>query len=63
MLIGGIEQICMLKYKSIDKRQKGTILPDSVDLVQAQNCPVDLTHAIQFKPRDTGNKGVSHDTV
>jgi len=25
--------------------QKGALLPGSVDLVQAQNCQVDLTHA------------------
>lgn len=29
----------------VGMRQKGTILPDSVDLTQAQNCQVDLTHA------------------
>jgi len=28
--------------------QKGVILPDSVDLVQAQNCQVDLTHALEY---------------
>ena len=30
---------------SQDMCQKGMILPDSVDLAQAQNCQVDLTHA------------------
>jgi len=29
-------------------RQKRAILLDSVDLVQAQNCQVDLTHALNY---------------
>jgi hypothetical protein len=30
--------------------QKGAILLDSVDLAQAQNCQVDLTHALDYTP-------------
>jgi len=43
------------------KRQKGAILPDSVDLVQAQNCQADLTHAYPRKRRRIASSVKSHD--
>jgi hypothetical protein len=43
--------LVLLIYDSLGKRQKGAVLLDSVDLVQARNCQPDLTHALGWQER------------
>ncbi len=44
-----LEKAYATRFISLGMCQKGTILPDSVDLAQAQNCQVDLTHALGYR--------------